>query len=269
MIYQSSRIFTTLVFSALLMAVGCDSDDLQHESEGAVNEKHQSTPDGAVNGYVVTNYSGYGVLGGLEVSFSGAYEYEPNYIQFSSYTIPELGESSCGNISYTLNTNGRVIETWGYCTRVWFNIFTVEDGRIIETQSKIFHHTDDGILTSIEKAGTESQFTNNSTGQILTSVHTVRSERGEIIRKVNYEHEYNDKGYRARTTRILFTDYSGEPSSLVTTVTEFEYDSNGNNIKESVFDSAGNIVGESIYEYAPSENAVVNLRSRELIYFNL
>lgn len=227
------------------------------------------TEDGAVNGYVLISDEGYDeYVDGSETTFYSTYQTSADMIFVDRFSelIANQGTAHCANSTYNLDENGRVQRHAGYCYNVWQTNYTVEHGLIKSGDDTIYTHSDKGILTTIESPNFESQFTNNTSGQITSSEYIWRNPNGAKIREEYRIHIYDGLGQRIRTT---FTSLTNDGFRQRTRTTEYIYDSNGNNTKSIVTDELGNIKGESTFEYAVSERPVVNLRLRSLLYFNI
>jgi len=127
----------------------------------------------------------------------------------------------------------------------------------------VYDHNIDGIVVSMRHDGADvaAEFTHNDAGQILTASYI--SSNGD---EKYYSHYYNDIGQRVRTEEsgnvIIY------PSGQLEIYFEYEYDENGNNSIETEHLPSGDIVGQRNFEYTRSDKQIVNLRMRQLLYFD-
>jgi YD repeat-containing protein len=166
--------------------------------------------------------------------------------------------------SYYINGEykGKYYGTWEYDSNNNLLSYTVynEAGEITE-KTEYTYDSEGNVLTEYEDRGLgicESEYSYDSNGNVISYIQYYNSDLEHITKYL-----YNDSGLLIQQTSTTYSDDGEE-----TTESFFEYDENGNLVKESdtdgtyteyVYDTYGNLLTESasdgtVTEYTYDEN---------------
>lgn len=262
------------IIGIVLLITGCDGNNTDRLEIGAGEEIQPPRSDGAVNGYTLTRASGFREHLGERsewVNTSDFWEEENGKYGMAWSTCDiEFHDVCSSTLNYLFDENGRVeSETssgWWGVSRIYFE--TKEDlvrRRKGTPADLVYTHDQNGNVASLDFGGLDSRgilasFTHNNAGQITHASFTGKDTESHYI------HHYNDKGQRIRSEifggSLDSFHFAPQYEHL------YEYDENGNNTIETIALPSGEIIGKTIFEYAPSDRRIVNLRLRQIIYFD-
>ena len=160
-----------------------------------------------------------------------------------SNTDSDLGYDENGYQNYQKNVSksGLVSEIFikNDANGRWLEMKIVQtyNGKKTETITTYEYTDENGSRTETSTSGTVTTVTNDEYGNAITR----SNNRGQ---STTYENKYEGE-FLIETKNTMTVG-----TNTIVTITKYEYDSQGNKVKETSYDSSGNVISTLTYEYS-------------------
>ncbi len=254
-----------LLLAAFMGVIGCGGSG--SNSNNSQGNETDTGPGDLFNGYILTGIDVQDDLGNSTTTIS---------YDFSGKTIEWINYDEAGLVQFRevlfYDNNGRIVMAEDYNSSGQLektDTYTLVDGLISSRESSNgerlnFDYTDNNVLGSREyvrgDTGTANRritFSHNTAGSISGSTETYYADDGTVDSEFRRSYQFNDAG------QLI----SVEAENVGNAVENYDYDSNGNNIRRTDIDAAGVTLRQVTYSFEQTSESVVNLRARILRFF--